>query len=66
MDLVDEYAAGDAEIGGSLELFGPDRADVLEPQSVVVTADGERAIAIPGVDDPVRTVRSAGYALEGV
>jgi two-component system phosphate regulon response regulator PhoB len=25
-----------------------------------------QAVAIPGAPDPVRTVRSAGYALEGV
>ena len=41
VDLVDEDAAGDAEIGGALQLFVPDRADVLEPQPVV----GARVLA---------------------
>ena len=31
VDLVDEDAARDAEIGCALQLFVTDRADVLEP-----------------------------------
>ena len=32
----------------------------------LVRAQLRQAVAIPGAPDPVRTVRSAGYALEGV
>ena len=35
VNLVDEDAARDAEIGCALQLFVTDRADVLEPQPVI-------------------------------
>ena len=36
VDLVDEQAARHPEVMGALQLLVPDRADVLEPQPVVV------------------------------
>ena len=43
VDLVDEQAARDAEVMGSLQLLGPDGADVLEPQPVIAAAERLRS-----------------------
>lgn len=58
VDLVDEDAAGDAEPGGPLELIGPDGADVLEPQPVVVARMAFEGLLVD-VEDGV----DAGVAL---
>ena len=58
VDLVDEDAAGDAEVVGALQLLGADGADVLEPQPVI----GARVLAqrfLVDVEDGV----DAGVAL---